>query len=135
MAFFEALARWLLPPPAARDTLGARGERAAERFLRRLGYRVIGRNWRCDGGEVDLIARDGRWLVFVEVKTRQADQRVRPEEQVHAHKQGRLRHAAAVYAARFRSDPPPVRFDVVSVVWPDGAAKPTAIRHEKHAFE
>lgn len=128
----ERLARWLISP-APSDTLGARGERAARRFLKGKGYRILANNWRCDGGEVDLIARDGQWLVFVEVKTRRGEF-VTPEEQVHSHKEGRVRHAADVYLMRFRGDPPLVRFDVVAVVWPEGAKRPT-IRHIEHAFE
>src|SRR5688572_22773318 len=130
--FLERLARWFLTPPPA-DTLGARGERAEAAFLRRKGYRILEQNWRCDGGEIDLLAQEGRWLVFVEVKTRRGEH-VRPEEQVHSFKEGRLRHAADVYLARYRGDPPPVRFDVVAVVWPEGAKRPE-IRHEERAFE
>lgn len=132
MPFLEAIARWMLAPKGS-DTLGTRGERAAGRYLKSKGYRIIERNWRCDGGEVDLIARDGRWLVFVEVKTRRGEH-VRPEEQVHSFKENRLRHAADVYLTRFRGNPPPARFDVVAVVWPEGSRQPL-IRHEPHAFE
>ena len=132
MPFLEAIARWLLTRPAA--TLGAAGEREAARHLRRKGYRILARNWRCEGGEVDLIARDGPWVVFVEVKTRRSGDRVMPEEQVHAHKQGRLRHAAQVFLSRFRGEPPQVRFDVMAVVWPESSQAPE-VRHHPHAFE
>ncbi len=130
--FLERLVRWILTP-RPKVTLGARGEREAERFLRRKGLRILHRNWRCEGGEVDLIAQDGRWLVFVEVKTRRGEH-VRPEDQVHSFKENRLRHAADVYLARYRDDPPPLRFDVVAVVWPEGSRRPL-IRHEERAFE
>ena len=53
--------------------LGNRGENAAVRFLRRLGYRIMARNCRNHWGEIDIIARDGDWIVFVEVKTRRTD--------------------------------------------------------------
>lgn len=128
----ERIARWLLSPSAP-DTLGARGERAAARFLKGKGYRILATNWRCEGGEVDIIARHGEWLVFTEVKTRQ-DEFVTPEEQVHTFKEGRMRHAADVYLTRFRGNPPLVRFDVVAVIWPSEARRPT-IRHLEHAFE
>ena len=128
----ERLARWFLSPTPS-DSLGARGERAAARYLKRRGYRILATNWRCDGGEVDIIARDGQWLAFVEVKTRRGEH-VTPEEQVHSFKEGRLRHAADVYLTRFRGDPPAVRCDVVAVLWPDGAQRPS-IRHVAHAFE
>lgn len=129
--FLERIARWLVSPRPS-DRLGARGEREARRFLKGKGYRILACNWRCGGGEIDLIARDGRWLVFVEVKTRRGEH-VTPEEQVHSFKEGRLRHAADVYLTRFRGDPPAVRFDVVAVVWPEGVRRPL-IRHEEHAF-
>ena len=132
MPFLERLARWFLEAKPS-DRLGARGEREAERFLRRKGYRIVERNWRCDGGEVDLIARDGQWLVFLEVKTRRGEH-VRPEDQIHSFKEGRLRHAADVYLTRYRGNPPPVRFDVVAIVWPAEDAPPV-IRHEAHAFD
>ena len=131
----ERLARWLTSP-APSDTLGACGERAAARFLKGKRYRILATNWRCDGGEVDIIARDGQWLVFVEVKTRRAEF-VTPEEQVHSFKEGRVRHAADVYLARQRrrgADELLVRFDIVAVVWLEGAKRPT-IRHIEHAFE
>ena len=53
----------------ARRELGIDGERAAERFLRRLGYTIVERNYRCPLGEIDLVALDRRTIVFVEVKT------------------------------------------------------------------
>ncbi len=130
--FLERLARMLLAGKPD-GSLGAAGERVAERYLRHKGYRTVARNWKCRGGEVDLIVRDGSCLVFVEVKTRRGEH-VRPEEQVHSFKEGRLRHAADVYVTRFRGEPPAVRFDVVAVVWPEGAKEPE-IRHEEHAFE
>src|SRR5687768_4083316 len=130
--FLERLARLFLASRPL-NTLGARGEREAARFLKRKGLRIVERNWRCDGGEVDLIARDGHWLVFVEVKTRRGEF-VRPEEQIHSFKEGRLRHAADVYLARYRGAEPAVRFDVVAVIWPEGARRPE-IRHEEHAFD
>jgi Holliday junction resolvase-like predicted endonuclease len=68
----------------------------------------------------------------VEVKTRRTEF-VTPEEQVHWHKEGRIRHAAEVYLTRFHGDPPAVRFDVIAVVWPQGSRRPT-IRHVPGAF-
>lgn len=129
--FLHRIARWLLSPKP-RDTLGARGEREAARYLRGKGYRILQTNWRCDGGEVDLVAQDGDWLVFVEVKTRRSGY-VSPEEQVHSFKEGRLRHAADVFLARYRDDPRLVRFDVVAIVWSEEANAPQ-IRHIEHAF-
>ena len=55
---------------AAKDDLGRKGEALAADFLTEAGMRVVDRNWRCSQGEIDLVARDGDELVFVEVKTR-----------------------------------------------------------------
>src|SRR2546430_8972407 len=99
--------------------LGARGEHLACRFLRNLGYKIICRNFHCGVGEIDIVARDGKTLVFVEVKTR-ADDEPTPEEQVNSAKQHQLTKAARSYLTRFGTAPPPARFDVVAVVWPMG---------------
>jgi putative endonuclease len=114
------------------DPLGDRGENAAARFLRGLGYRILDRNFRCPAGEIDIIARDGKTLVFVEVKTREADE-PRPEEQVNTPKQHRITMAAKIFLGRYGSPKPPARFDVVAVVWPTGHTP--QIRHTPHAFE
>src|SRR5881396_2784363 len=65
-----------------KDPLGERGENLAARELRNKGYRIIARNFKCVMGEIDIVARDGKTLVFVEVKTRASDDAVTPEEQI-----------------------------------------------------
>jgi putative endonuclease len=117
-------------PP--RDALGQRGENVAARFLRNAGYKIIVRNFRCDVGEVDIIARDGKTLVFVEVKTRAYDDPT-PEEQVNEVKRHQLTKAAKFYLARYGTPQPPARFDVVAIVWPTG--REPQIRHTSDAFE
>jgi putative endonuclease len=131
--------RWLgslfgsdAPATNARTALGEGGENAAATHLRGLGYRILERNFRCEVGEVDIIARDGRTLVFVEVKTREEDD-PRPEDQVNLEKQHQLTKAARSYLSRYGSPQPPARFDVVGIVWPPGE-KPQ-IRHTIDAFE
>jgi putative endonuclease len=119
-------------PKRARDTLGGRGENAAAAFLRSGGYKILCRNYRCDVGEIDIVARDGRTLVFVEVKTRAYNDPT-PEEQVNAAKQHQVTKAARQFLGRFGTPPPPARFDVVAVVWPEG--RDPIIRHTPHAFE
>ena len=118
--------------PASRTALGEGGENAAARYLRGLGYSIIERNFRCQLGEIDIIARNGRTLVFVEVKTREEDDPA-PEEQVDADKQHQLTRAARIYLSRFGSPQPPARFDVVGIVWPRGRSP--QIRHTIDAFE
>jgi putative endonuclease len=89
--------------------LGNRGEREAARMLRRAGLRVLIRGYRTDRGEVDLIARDGDTLVFVEVKSRS---RGEPAEAVTLEKQRRLTLAALHFLKRHNLLEQPCRFDV-----------------------
>lgn len=112
--------------------LGPRGEAAAADYLRGQGYRILVRNYRCAAGEIDIIARQGNTLVFVEVKTR-ADDDPTPEEQVNPRKQRQVTRAARTYLARYGHDQPPARMDVIAVVWPDGGRP--SIRHTPDAFE
>ena len=125
---------WFAPGKGAaqRDTLGDRGENRAARYLREQGYKILLRNFRCPLGEIDIIARDGRTLVFVEVKTRTADDPL-PEDQVNAAKQHQITKAGKYYLSRYGVPQPPSRFDVIAVVWPDG--REPQIRHTPHAFE
>ena len=102
----------------ARIVLGARGERLAIRRLRRDGYRIVVRNFRAAGAEVDVVAMDRDTLVFVEVKTRTGTGAGRPEESVHGLKQHRIRRAAAVFAHARGMDDHPIRFDVVAISRP-----------------
>ena len=114
------------------DALAGRGENAAARYLRQIGYKIILRNYRSPLGEIDIIARDGDTLVFVEVKTRAYDDPT-PEEQVNPTKQHQITKAAKTYLNRYGSSQPPARFDVVAVVWP--ADREPVIRHVQNAFE
>ena len=95
----EWLEKWFKPKPA-KNVLSDRGENVAARFLRGLGYKIITRNFRCDVGEIDIIARDRDTLVFVEVKTRTYDDPT-PEEQVNATKQHQITKAAKYYLSRY----------------------------------
>ena len=114
------------------NTLGDRGENAAARYLRNQGYRIIVRNFRCELGEIDIVARDGNTLVFVEVKTRAYDEPT-PEDQVNDFKQHQITTAGRFYLSRYGTPQPPARFDVVAVVWPPG--RDPQIRHTPNAFE
>lgn len=114
------------------DALGQRGENLAVRFLKDQGYTIITRNFSCNLGEIDIIARDGKTLVFVEVKTRTEDD-PSPEAQVNSAKQHQITKAAKVYLSRYGVPKPPARFDVVAIVWPPNGEP--IIRHIKSAFE
>jgi putative endonuclease len=96
---------------------GARGERAAERFLRReKGFRIVARNWRSGRDELDLVCSDGTKLVFVEVKTRAAGALVPGYYTVDRRKKRALKRACYAYMKRLRQKPPTFRFDVVEIM-------------------
>jgi putative endonuclease len=114
------------------DRLGDRGENIAAKYLRNQGYKIILRNFRCQLGEIDIVARDGKTLVFVEVKTRAYDDPT-PEEQVNTFKQHQITKTAKFYLSRYGVPQPPARFDVVAIVWPKNSEP--QIRHTTDAFE
>ena len=115
-------------------SLDRRGERAAERFVRRLGYKIVARGDRLGPGELDLVAVEGRTVVFVEVKTRRSHQKGHPAEAVDEEKQRRLVKLALHYARRHDLLECSMRFDVVAVTWSDDSQEP-CIEHIKNAFE
>ncbi|MEX2318155.1 MAG: YraN family protein [Pirellulales bacterium] len=113
--------------------LGARGEDLAARFLKRRGYRILGRQVDSRHGEIDIVAVDGRTIVFVEVKTRQSTDAGHPTEAIDEQKQERLTRAALAYLKAQRLLKYAARFDVVAITWPDDASRPT-IEHYRDAF-
>jgi putative endonuclease len=112
--------------------LGRKGESHAASFLSRKGFRILARNLATPVGEIDIVARHKEFLVFVEVKTRISEEPA-PEEQINPHKMNQLTKAAKFYLSRYPPPMPPARFDVVSIVWPQGG-QPT-VKHFEHAFE
>jgi len=124
-----AVRRWRQPL-----SLGQRGERAAAKYLKRLGYKIVARGAKQGRGELDIVAVDGRTVVFVEVKTRQSDQAGSPAEAVDRHKQERLSRLALAYLKRHGLLENSARFDVIAITWPDGAKRPT-LEHIQNAFE
>lgn len=115
-------------------TLGQRGERLAARFLRRQGYRIVARGSRSRLGELDLVAVDGRTVVFVEVKTRRSHRAGTPAAAVGPRKQRQLTYLALAFLKRHGLLDNPARFDVVAITWPDDLRSP-AVEHFQHAFE
>jgi putative endonuclease len=100
-----------------RAALGRFGEQAAAAWLERAGWVILCRNWRCPSGEIDIVARDGSTIVFVEVKTRSSVAFGNPAEAVDAGKARRIRAVAAQWLAqRDAATFTEVRFDVVSVL-------------------
>lgn len=129
MWWFDKLFRRDDMPP-----LGRRGERAAERYLRRRGYKIVARGSRCRFGEIDLVAIDGRTVVFVEVKTRRVIDDESPSVAVDDIKQQRLTRSALMFLRAHGLLEQAARFDVVAVTWPDGRRNPT-IEYIQNAFE
>lgn len=107
---------WAYAGGVDRKALGAIGEEAAVRFLRRRGYRIRDRNFRCRLGELDLVAEHRGTIVFAEVKTRTTAEFGIPFEAISSHKQRRLALLATYYLVRRRLQGWPCRFDAVSVV-------------------
>jgi putative endonuclease len=113
----------------AKDALGRYGEEVAARHLIEAGLVVLDRNWRCEVGEIDIIAADGDTLVFCEVKTRRGSRFGGPLEAVTNTKVRRLRALALRWLADRQVHVPSIRFDVVGVVRPTrGAAEVTHLR-------
>ncbi|MDR3314026.1 MAG: YraN family protein [Oscillospiraceae bacterium] len=116
---------------ASPNSDGARGEALAATYLERKGFRILARNYRIRQGEIDLVAADAEYLLFVEVKTRKAGAWLRGEEAVDAHKQARLLAAAEHYLSREPCEQQP-RFDVICLELQDDRC--TALRWHKNAF-
>jgi putative endonuclease len=119
-----------------RHRLGAAGERLAAAHLQRLGYRIVERNHRTRWGELDIVADDGRALVFVEVKTRRADGRAGGAlEAVSAVKRAQVRRVAARWLVERRDRPhrDVLRFDAIGVTV-DAAGRLLALEHLEGAF-
>jgi len=123
------LAKRLRPKP-----LGERGEDAAAKFLKHLGYRILARRLDSRLGELDIVAVDGRTIVFVEVKTRRSSDAGHPAEAVDENKQRRLTQAALGYLKAQGLLKYSARFDVVAIIWPTDARRPT-IEHYINAFD
>lgn len=115
-------------------SFGERGERIAERWLKRRGYKIVARRCRGQLGEIDLVAVDGRTVVFVEVKTRQSCDAGHPVEAVGVEKQRRLTRLAVAYLRRHDLLECACRFDVIAVTWPSGRGR-AVVEHFPRAFE
>jgi putative endonuclease len=114
-------------------SLGKQGEDAAAKFLRRQGFRILARSVDSPLGELDIVAVDGRTVVFVEVKTRRSSDAGHPTEAVDSRKEQRMTQAALAYLKANRLLNYAARFDVVAITWPEDARQPT-IEHYKNAF-
>ena len=112
---------------------GAWGEQAARVFLERHGYVILETNFRTRFGEIDIIAQDGKYTVFAEVKTRKNDRFAAAREHVTPAKQARILAAAEEWL-QSHPDAPQPRFDVIEVYGEQGAPLPPRINHLTDAF-
>lgn len=99
-----------------------------------MGYRILARNYQNRFGEIDLIARDGAQIVFVEVRGRSSTSHGHPAETVGPQKQRKITRAAAGYLNKRPPTEHSPRFDVVTIIWDDDSGK-HSIQHFKHAFQ
>lgn len=111
---------------------GKSGEDLAVRYLKKQGYTIVERNYRQRIGEIDIIARDGECLVFVEVKARRSKKYGSPFEAVDSRKQHQISRVALEYMTRYNHQDVAARFDVVAVQF-DGAT--STVELMKNAFE
>lgn len=117
----------------ARQQLGREGERAAAAYLERRGYRIVARNVRVAGVELDLVAQRGRLVAIVEVKTRRSRALGAPEEAVDARKRARIVRGARAWLHEQPHPPGRLRFDVITCEpRPDRTFR---IRHLEAAFD
>ncbi len=116
---------------ASHNDLGALGEKIALEYLLEKNYQILETNWVCGHKEVDIIAKDGDTIVFVEVKTRQSKCLVDPEITVDSYKQRHLIWAANSYVNRYQYDND-VRFDIIAIIVNPNNEK--RIEHIEDAF-
>ncbi|MGB9578459.1 MAG: YraN family protein [Halothiobacillaceae bacterium] len=116
---------------AATKATGSRGEEVALAYLERKGYGIVARNYRCPHGEIDIVARDGATLVFVEVKAGRSGSFGPPEGWVDSRKQEHLGKAAALYMEEHAIEDVDCRFDVIAVVWEQNGVR---VHHIEDAF-
>jgi len=108
---------------------GTRGEEIAAAYLKKEGYRIQERNYRCPLGEIDIIALDGDEVVFVEVKSRRSEDFGAPEAAVDTRKQAKLSRIALNYINEHNLNDRNARFDVVAVRISDGVGRLRLIRN------
>ena len=116
-----------------RRDFGDQGERLAADFLRRKRYRILETNYSRPTGEIDIIARQGKTLVFIEVKRRSSLRYGRPSQAVDRGKQAHILRTAALYLKERDLWEAPMRFDVVEIL--PGENLPCEIRHIENAFD
>ena len=117
------------------NLLGGWGEALAAEYLRKKRYEIVAQGWRCKFGEIDLIVKNRKYLVFVEVKLRKSDRFASAMEYVDRRKQDKLRITASMYLSQNATNLQP-RFDVIEIYAPNGMDTPKPeIIHLEDAFQ
>ena len=117
------------------NLLGAWGEAQAAEYLRKKRYELVAAGYRCRFGEIDLIVKNRKFLVFVEVKLRKSGDFARAMEYVDRHKQDRIRITASMYLAQNPTELQP-RFDVIEIYAPEGMeTRRPQVYHMEDAFQ
>lgn len=132
MVWGDSFMEWFRGAEPEHLRRGRLGERAAKRHLKKAGLKFLYANYRTNKGEIDLIFRDGKALVFVEVKTRSSESWTRPAAAVNADKKRKLTAAARNYLRLLHNPEIAYRFDIVEVLLNDGEV--AEIRHQPNAF-
>lgn len=113
-------------------TVGALGEKAAVKFLKKNKYKILERNFTCRTGEIDIICQIDEYIVFVEVKTRKTDSLIEGVYAVNKQKQNHIFKTASIYLSNNQTDKQP-RFDIIDVVF-DNDGKFSIREHYVDAF-
>ena len=117
------------------NLVGAWGEAVAAEYLRKKRYEIVAAGYRCRFGEIDLIVKDRKYLVFVEVKLRKSSEFARAMEHVDQRKQDKIRITASMYLSQNPTLLQP-RFDVIEIYAPEGTAtRKPEIYHLEDAFQ
>ncbi|MFU0833117.1 MAG: UPF0102 protein GXX17_05260 [Oscillospiraceae bacterium] len=112
---------------------GSLGEQYAAEYLQSKGFRILARNYRSRFGEIDIIAENGQYIIFAEVKTRESFSLVGPEEAVTPAKQNKIAKTALMYLKKQPTRLQP-RFDVIGVVTSKNGNQVLSLHHIENAF-
>jgi putative endonuclease len=116
--------------------LGLKGEQLAVRYLRKKHFRILSQNFRTKYGEIDIIAQQGKLLVFCEVKTRLSNEFGEAVEAITSYKMKKLKKLAEIYLAQYLKDNEitEVRFDVITITFENRTLSQVSISHLENAF-
>ncbi|TVX93992.1 YraN family protein [Paenibacillus agilis] len=118
-----------------RREMGKQAEQQAEQYITRIGWTIVARNWRCRQGELDLIARDGEWWVFIEVRSRtEGGSFGTAREAIDIRKQQQVRVIVEQYIHRYRLYEAKIRCDAIIITYPRQGDASSELEHIAHAF-